>query len=80
MIQPQIQKRAVALQPFVTLVSVMFGGTLFGVIGAILAVPTAATIQIAFQEWATYRGERRAEAVLSGDRPSLDGPPPPVVA
>ena len=57
-IQPQIQKRAVALQPFVTLVSVMFGATLFGVIGAILAVPTAATIQIAFQEWMTFRAER----------------------
>ncbi len=68
-IQPQIQKRAVELQPFVTLVSVMFGASLFGVMGAILAIPTAATIQIAFQEWAAHQRDRRAEALRSGDHP-----------
>ena len=77
-IQPQIQKRAVELQPFVTLVSVMFGGTLFGVIGAILAVPTAATIQIAFQEWLGYMRERRAEQVMTGDPAVAEGGVPPV--
>ena len=79
-IQPQIQKRAVELQPFVTLVSVMFGGTLFGVIGAILAVPTAATIQIAFQEWVRYANHRRAEAVMAGEPGALEGPQPPAPA
>ena len=68
-IQPQIQKRAVALQPFVTLVSVMFGATLFGVIGAILAVPTAATIQIAFQEWMTFRAESSSLLVAPAHAP-----------
>ena len=38
-IQPQIQKRAVELEPFVILVSVLFGGTLFGIAGALLAIP-----------------------------------------
>ena len=79
-IQPQIQKRAVELQPFVTLVSVLFGGTLFGIFGAILAVPTAATIQIGFQEWVRYQNHRRAEAVISGDPHALDGPQPPAPA
>src|SRR5690606_36968878 len=45
-IQPQIQRRAVAVEPFVILVAVLFGATLFGVMGALLAIPTAASIQI----------------------------------
>ena len=54
-IQPQIQKRAVELEPFIVLVSVLFGGALFGIIGALLAIPVAATIQISIQEWWRYR-------------------------
>jgi predicted PurR-regulated permease PerM len=56
-IQPQIQRRAVAIEPFVVLVAVLFGGTLFGIIGALLAIPTAASIQIAIREVMAYRRE-----------------------
>ena len=54
-VQPQIHKRAVALEPFVVIVSVLFGATLFGVVGALLAIPVAAAIQIGAQEWWRYR-------------------------
>jgi predicted PurR-regulated permease PerM len=57
LIQPQIQKRAAKIEPFVTLVAVLFGSTLFGVLGAILAIPTAATIQIIVREYLMYRKE-----------------------
>lgn len=67
LIQPQIQRRAVRLEPFVVLVAVLFGSTLFGVIGALLAIPAAATLQIALKELWRYR-----ERVLG--RPE---PPPP---
>ena len=50
-IQPQIQRRAVDLHPFLVLVSVLFGSTLFGVAGALLAIPAAASVQIALGEW-----------------------------
>ncbi len=60
-IQPQIQKRAVELEPFIVLVSVLFGGALFGIIGALLAIPVAATIQISIQEWWRYRIAAQAE-------------------
>jgi predicted PurR-regulated permease PerM len=56
-IQPQIQKRATEIEPFVVLVAVLFGSTLFGVIGAILAIPMAASILIAIHEWREYRRE-----------------------
>ena len=60
-IQPQIQRRAVAVEPFVVLVAVLFGATLFGVIGAILAIPVAASLQIAYREYRDYRREGAAE-------------------
>ncbi len=53
-IQPQIQKRATEIDPFLILVAVLFGSTLFGVMGAILAIPAAAAILITFSEWRLY--------------------------
>jgi len=67
LIQPQIQKRATKIEPFITLVAVLFGSTLFGVVGAILAIPTAATLQIMVREYVAYRRESQA----------ADGPDPP---
>lgn len=62
-IQPQIQRRAVAVEPFVVLVAVLFGSTLFGVVGAILAIPVAASLQIAIRE---YRDYHREATVVAG--------------
>jgi predicted PurR-regulated permease PerM len=60
-IQPQIQRRALDINPFIVLVSVLFGSTLFGVIGALLAIPIAASLQIAVTEWWQFRQAGRAE-------------------
>jgi predicted PurR-regulated permease PerM len=54
-IQPQIQKRTVKVHPFVTIVSVLFGATLLGVLGALVAIPVAASIQILIREWVDLR-------------------------
>jgi predicted PurR-regulated permease PerM len=70
-IQPRIQSRAVQVEPFVVLVAVLFGSALFGVFGALLAIPAAATLQIAIYEYSLYRRTRLEE----GDEE--EGPPPP---
>jgi predicted PurR-regulated permease PerM len=57
-IQPQVQKRTVRVHPFVVLVSVLFGATLLGVLGALVAIPVAASIDILIQEWWRYRQEQ----------------------
>jgi predicted PurR-regulated permease PerM len=62
-IQPQIQRRAVDLPPFLVLVSVLFGSTLFGVPGALLAIPGAASVQIAVGEWWQFRQSGRVQLV-----------------
>jgi predicted PurR-regulated permease PerM len=50
-IQPRIQARAVSLEPLLVLISVLFGSTLFGILGALLAIPVAAAIQITIREY-----------------------------
>jgi len=72
-IQPQIQRRAVAVEPFVILVAVLFGSTLFGVLGAILAIPAAASLQIALREYREYR----READVGARTPSEGAAPTP---
>ena len=54
-VQPRIQGRAVQLDPFVIVVAALFGGTLLGVVGALLAIPVAAALQIGFREFLLYR-------------------------
>jgi predicted PurR-regulated permease PerM len=70
-IQPQIQRRAVQVEPLVILVAVLFGSTLFGVPGALLAIPTAASLQIIVREVLDYRRTLRepgpASAATSAD-------------
>ncbi|WP_051324216.1 AI-2E family transporter [Candidatus Solirubrobacter pratensis] len=58
LIQPQIQRRAVNVHPFIVLVAVLFGSTLLGVLGALVAIPVAASVQIAIREWWDYRHEQ----------------------
>jgi predicted PurR-regulated permease PerM len=76
-IQPQIQRRAVQIEPFLILVAVLFGSTLFGVIGAILAIPTAATLQIAWREYRDYRREILAKPIDAGGSGLAPGPGDP---
>lgn len=72
-IQPQIQRRTVQVQPIVVLVAVLFGSTLLGVLGAIVAIPLAASIQIVAREWWSWRQELKAAALLDPNKPL---PPP----
>lgn len=55
LIQPQIQKRTVNVQPFITIVAVLFGASLLGVLGALVAIPIAASVQILLREYVDLR-------------------------
>jgi predicted PurR-regulated permease PerM len=59
---PKIQGRAVDLSAFFIIVSVTLFGALLGVLGALTAVPLAATIQIFVQELTKVRREKVAAA------------------
>lgn len=48
-LSPLLQSRAMNLHPVIVLVSVTVGGGLFGLVGAFLAVPVAATVAVVFR-------------------------------
>jgi predicted PurR-regulated permease PerM len=49
-IQPRVMGRAVQMSAAMVIVAVLIGGALLGVVGALLAIPTAAIVQIVFRE------------------------------
>jgi predicted PurR-regulated permease PerM len=58
-LQPMIMSRAVAIRPLVVLISVLTGVELFGILGALLAIPVAGIIKVIGTE------------VLRANRPDL---------
>ena len=74
LIQPQIQKRAVQVEAFTVLVAVLFGSTLFGILGAVLAIPAAATLQIIWREWRDYRRASQVVPPPEAGGPSIEVP------
>jgi predicted PurR-regulated permease PerM len=63
-VQPLVYRKSVNVNPLVTIVSVLAGASLLGILGAVLAIPTAAAIQILLRDWwANHRhGEARRRA------------------
>jgi predicted PurR-regulated permease PerM len=75
-IQPRIQARAVQLEPFLVIVSVLFGSALFGLAGALLAIPVAASIQIAVREYLLFRRDPLAALIAEPKATDPEGEPP----
>ncbi len=74
-IQPRIQARALEVHPFVVLVSVLFGSTLFGIVGALIAIPVAAAIQISITEYNRFRQQTLADSIDAPPTSRPAGPP-----
>jgi len=77
LIQPQIQKRAVNIPPIVVLVSVLFASSLFGVLGALLAIPAAASLSVLSREYFAFR--RSKQRHVDRTTSSTPIPPPPAL-
>jgi predicted PurR-regulated permease PerM len=73
LIQPQIQRRTVNVHPLLTIVAVLFGGTLLGVMGAIVAIPVAASLQILVREYV----DLRTLSIKPHEPPPAPGEPAP---
>ncbi|MCW2613943.1 MAG: hypothetical protein JWN08_937 [Frankiales bacterium] len=50
LLYPKIMKRSVDVSPAATVVAVLVGGSLLGVLGALLAIPIAAAVQLVLNE------------------------------
>lgn len=65
-IVPRLMARKVSMSPLTVFIAFMIGAALLGVIGAIMAVPIAAIVQVAFEEAFVARRERRLDVERSG--------------
>jgi predicted PurR-regulated permease PerM len=61
-IQPLLYKNAVRVHPAVAIIAILVGGELAGILGALLAIPTAATIGVLIDETLRWRRETSGQA------------------
>jgi predicted PurR-regulated permease PerM len=50
LLAPRVMKRTVDVSPLVTVLAALLGGALLGIVGALLAIPVAAAIQLILRE------------------------------
>jgi len=72
LVQPIVMRRSVAVSPLIVILSVLVGAALLGILGALLAIPVAGSIQIALRDIVAARRMRVAELY------SMSGRTPPV--
>ncbi len=74
LLQPVIFKKTVDVNPIIVIVAILIGSALLGVLGALIAIPVAAAVQIIVRDWWQYRQQDRAES-LTGVLGLDDGDP-----
>lgn len=72
-LQPFIYKRTVNVPPLAVIVAILAGSSILGVVGALVAIPLAAAVQIVFRE---FFGEE-PEGPPASDPPDDPEPEPP---
>lgn len=73
-VQPLVMRRTTSLNPLLTLVAVLLGAELLGILGALLAIPTAAIIKLLVTDVVVHRRARADgdPAPVSPDPPGTD--------
>ena len=49
-LQPVVYKKTVSVAPFLVIVAILIGSSLLGVLGALVAIPVAAAVQIVLKD------------------------------
>jgi putative heme transporter len=77
LVVPVVYRRTVALNPLVTILGLLFLAELAGLLGALLAVPVLAALQIIVRELLVLRRERLNVPLKGEVRPPTPDDPPP---
>jgi predicted PurR-regulated permease PerM len=67
LIQPFVYGKAVQLHPLIVIIAILIGAALLGVLGALLAIPTAAAIQAVARDYWRFKHPEQAPPPDSGD-------------
>ena len=81
-LQPFVYRRTLALHPLLVIVAVLVGASLLGILGALLALPAAATLQILVKDYYHFRRNPLARTGADQTEPTTElglGSPKPVV-
>ncbi|MCU1228446.1 MAG: hypothetical protein JWO97_1330 [Acidobacteria bacterium] len=65
-IAPRVMANKVSVAPLAIFIAFMMGGAVLGIVGAIIAIPVAAIVQVAFDEAFVARRERRQDVDRAG--------------
>ena len=71
LLQPQIYKRTVKLHPLAIIGGILIGASLLGVLGALVAIPIAAAIQIVARDYWAHRQVRSTVLDRTGEPVSV---------
>ena len=59
-IQPVVMRKSIDVSPFIVIVAVLIGASLLGIIGALLAIPVAGSVQVVLRQVLEARRSRMA--------------------
>jgi predicted PurR-regulated permease PerM len=65
-IAPRVMSRKVSISPLSAFIAFMIGASLLGIVGALIAIPVAAILHVAFEEMFVDRRERRQDVFRAG--------------
>ena len=65
LLQPQIYKRTVNVHPLMVVIAILFGATLMGILGALIAIPVAASIQVLLHNWWGERSKKMSPEAIN---------------
>ena len=70
LVQPYVYGKAVQLHPLIVIVAILIGAALLGVLGALIAIPTAAAVQAVVRDYWHYRHPEQYPPPDAGDSPA----------
>jgi predicted PurR-regulated permease PerM len=74
-VQPLVYRRTVDVPPLLVIVSILIGASLLGVLGALVAIPVAAAIQIVVKDvWRERQEHPETPVIIAGTPPGADPP------
>ncbi len=73
LLQPFIYGKTVALHPLIVIIAILIGASLLGVLGALVAIPVAAAVQIVVRDWWHYRERPSAIETPDHGQPGVPG-------
>jgi predicted PurR-regulated permease PerM len=59
LVQPYVYGKAVRVHPLIVIVAILIGASLLGILGALVAIPIAASLQSVVRDWWQFRQEHR---------------------